>query len=125
MEKLMDWLPKNIPSSGISPCLTHGDYKLDNVIFHPTEIKIIAVLDWELSTIGKSNFVAIIYFLIWKVTPMLILLIARWHIIYQELKFPPFRLSEKSIPVTEYHLQEILFFHIVNTCKDWEQEQAI
>jgi aminoglycoside phosphotransferase (APT) family kinase protein len=48
----MEWLPKNIPSFDVSPCLTHGDYKLDNVIFHPTEIKIIAVLDWELATIG-------------------------------------------------------------------------
>ncbi len=51
MERLLEWLPANIPKEQ-STCLTHGDYKLDNLIFHPTEPRIIAVLDWELSTLG-------------------------------------------------------------------------
>jgi aminoglycoside phosphotransferase (APT) family kinase protein len=48
---LIDWLPKHIPA-GDESRIVHGDYRLDNVIFHPTEPRILAVLDWELSTLG-------------------------------------------------------------------------
>ncbi len=48
---LMDWLPQHIPA-GDETRIVHGDYRLDNVIFHPTEPRILAVLDWELSTLG-------------------------------------------------------------------------
>jgi len=51
MDKLIDWLPRNIPA-GDETCVVHGDYRLDNTIFHPTEPRILAVLDWELSTLG-------------------------------------------------------------------------
>ena len=51
MERLIEWLPKTIPPQhGCS--VVHGDYRLDNVIFHKSENRIIAVLDWELSTLG-------------------------------------------------------------------------
>ncbi|MCX2981096.1 phosphotransferase family protein [Halieaceae bacterium IMCC14734] len=53
MEKLIEWLPLNIPEDDGSICLVHGDYRIDNVMFHPTEPRIIAVLDWELSTLGN------------------------------------------------------------------------
>ena len=52
MEKLIDWLPKNMPEDDGRVSLVHGDYRLDNMIFHPTEPRIIAILDWELSTLG-------------------------------------------------------------------------
>jgi len=52
MEKLMEWLPANIPPDDGQVRLVHGDYRLDNLMFHPTEPRIIAVLDWELSTLG-------------------------------------------------------------------------
>jgi aminoglycoside phosphotransferase (APT) family kinase protein len=53
MEKLIDWLPRHIPNSdGGWVTIVHGDYRLDNVIFHPTEPRILAVIDWELSTLG-------------------------------------------------------------------------
>lgn len=51
MEKLIEELPKRIPKDD-SVCIAHGDYRLENVMFHPTEPKLIAVLDWELSTLG-------------------------------------------------------------------------
>jgi aminoglycoside phosphotransferase (APT) family kinase protein len=51
MDRLIAWLPENIPDDE-SVSVVHGDYRLDNVIIHPTEPRIIAVLDWELSTIG-------------------------------------------------------------------------
>jgi aminoglycoside phosphotransferase (APT) family kinase protein len=51
MNNLIAWLPKNIPpETGTS--VVHGDFRLDNTIFHPTEPRILAVLDWELSTLG-------------------------------------------------------------------------
>lgn len=51
MERLMEELPRRIPSDQ-SVSIAHGDYRLENVMFHPTEPRLIAVLDWELSTIG-------------------------------------------------------------------------
>jgi len=54
MNNLIEWLPKNIPTGKTSNLISliHGDYRLENVIFHPTQNKIVAILDWELSTIG-------------------------------------------------------------------------
>ena len=51
MHALMDWLPQHIPE-GDETTLVHGDFRLDNLIFHPTEPRVLAVLDWELSTLG-------------------------------------------------------------------------
>ncbi len=51
MDRLIDWLPQNIPGND-ETCLIHGDYALHNIMFHPTEPRVVAVLDWELSTTG-------------------------------------------------------------------------
>jgi aminoglycoside phosphotransferase (APT) family kinase protein len=51
MERLIAWLPANIPP-GDETTLVHGDYRLGNTLVHPTEPRIVAVLDWELSTLG-------------------------------------------------------------------------
>jgi aminoglycoside phosphotransferase (APT) family kinase protein len=51
MDKLNAWLPANIPAHEAT-CIVHGDYRMDNMIFHPTEPRVIAILDWELSTLG-------------------------------------------------------------------------
>ncbi|HUL96841.1 MAG TPA: phosphotransferase [Usitatibacter sp.] len=51
MDRLIEWLPGNIPP-GEDTSIVHGDYRIDNVIYHPTEPRILAVLDWELSTLG-------------------------------------------------------------------------
>ena len=51
MDKLIEWLPAHLPAEG-KPSVVHGDYRLDNMILHPTEPKVLAVIDWELSTIG-------------------------------------------------------------------------
>ena len=51
VERLIEWLPAHVPP-GDETRIVHGDYRFDNVIFHPTEPRILAVLDWELSTLG-------------------------------------------------------------------------
>jgi len=51
MDQLIAWLPANIPP-GEDTSIVHGDFRLDNLLFHPTEPRILAVLDWELSTLG-------------------------------------------------------------------------
>ncbi|MFA6114656.1 MAG: phosphotransferase family protein [Sphingomonas sp.] len=51
MDRLVEWLPAHIPD-GEDVAIVHGDFRIDNLIFHPTEPRILAVLDWELSTLG-------------------------------------------------------------------------
>ena len=56
MDYLINWLPKSIPTDKEQyqkTTIVHGDFRLDNVVFHKTEMRIIAVLDWELSTLGN------------------------------------------------------------------------
>ena len=52
MDRLVEWLPQNIPVDDDRPRIIHGDFRCDNMIFHPTEPRVLAVLDWELSTLG-------------------------------------------------------------------------
>ena len=51
MDRLVEWLPAHIPANDRTS-IVHGDYRLDNMIWHPTEPRVLAVLDWELSTLG-------------------------------------------------------------------------
>uniref|UniRef100_A0A8C0ZDH6 Acyl-CoA dehydrogenase family member 11 n=1 Tax=Cyanistes caeruleus TaxID=156563 RepID=A0A8C0ZDH6_CYACU len=52
MNKLAEWLANNLPPDDNGESLIHGDFRIDNIIFHPTEARVLAVLDWELSTTG-------------------------------------------------------------------------
>lgn len=51
MERLIEWLPANVPGRD-ETCVFHGDLRIDNMIFHPSEPRVLALLDWELSTLG-------------------------------------------------------------------------
>ncbi len=55
MDRMMEWLPQNMPAIARSETMVgivHGDFRLDNMMFHATEPRVVAVLDWELSTLG-------------------------------------------------------------------------
>lgn len=52
LDRLVEWLPANMPADDGAVSIAHGDFRLGNMMFHPTEPRVIAVLDWELSTLG-------------------------------------------------------------------------
>jgi aminoglycoside phosphotransferase (APT) family kinase protein len=68
MDRLIAWLPGNIPASD-ETTIVHGDYRLDNTIFHPTEPRILAVLDWELSTLGDPLADFAYHCMSWHIPP--------------------------------------------------------
>lgn len=55
MDRLIAWLEANMPADDDATALAHGDFRIDNLIFHPTEPRVLAVLDWELSTLGHPG----------------------------------------------------------------------
>ncbi len=72
MDRLMEWLPQNIPAMARDESLVsivHGDYRLDNLMFHPTEPRILAVLDWELSTLGHPLADFSYHCMAWHIPP--------------------------------------------------------
>lgn len=68
MDQLIEWLPKHLPA-GDETSIAHGDFRLDNLMWHPTEPKVLAVLDWELSTLGHplSDFAYLM--MAWRLSP--------------------------------------------------------
>jgi aminoglycoside phosphotransferase (APT) family kinase protein len=68
MDRLIAWLPENIPAAD-ETTLVHGDYRLDNLVFHPTQPRIVAVLDWELSTLGHPLADFAYHCMSWRIPP--------------------------------------------------------
>lgn len=68
MDRLIEWLPANIPP-GDETSIVHGDFRCDNMIFHPTEPRILAVLDWELSTLGHPLADFAYHLMMYRVKP--------------------------------------------------------
>jgi aminoglycoside phosphotransferase (APT) family kinase protein len=71
MSRLMQWLPQHIPADDDETTLIHGDYRLDNVVLHPTEPRIIGVLDWELSTLGHPLADFSYHVMSWRIAPQM------------------------------------------------------
>ncbi len=67
MEKLIDWLPRNLPAEQPAR-IFHGDLRLDNMIFHPSEPRVIALIDWELSTLGDPIADFAYHAMVWRVS---------------------------------------------------------
>ena len=68
MNNLIAWLPKNIPPE-TGTAVVHGDFRLDNVIYHAAEPRILAVLDWELSTLGEPLADFAYHCMSWHIPP--------------------------------------------------------
>ena len=71
MERLMEWLPAHLPP-GLDDdpgTLLHGDFRIDNLIYHPTEPRVLAVIDCELSTLGHPLADLAYHLMAWRVTP--------------------------------------------------------
>jgi aminoglycoside phosphotransferase (APT) family kinase protein len=72
MDSLMQWLPANIPASARDESMVsivHGDFRLDNLLFHATEPRVLAVLDWELSTLGHPLADFSYHCMAWHIPP--------------------------------------------------------
>ena len=72
MDELMAWLPAHIPADARDESrvsIVHGDYRLDNLMFHATEPRVIAVLDWELSTLGHPLADFSYHCMAWHIPP--------------------------------------------------------
>jgi aminoglycoside phosphotransferase (APT) family kinase protein len=72
MDLLMAWLPAHMPAGARDESrvsVVHGDYRLDNLVFHPTEPRVIAVLDWELSTLGHPLADFSYHCMAWHIPP--------------------------------------------------------
>ena len=72
MDRLIEWLPAHIPASARDDgqvSIVHGDYRLDNLVFHPSEPKVVAVLDWELSTLGHPLADFSYHCMSWRIPP--------------------------------------------------------
>jgi aminoglycoside phosphotransferase (APT) family kinase protein len=65
MERLIEWLPAHAPRDDTA-AIVHGDFRIDNLIFHPSEPRILAVLDWELSTLGSPRADFAYHLLAWR-----------------------------------------------------------
>jgi aminoglycoside phosphotransferase (APT) family kinase protein len=69
MEGLIDWLPRHLPEGEEEVRLVHGDYRLDNLILHPSEAQVLAVVDWELSTLGCPYADFAYNVMVWRISP--------------------------------------------------------
>jgi len=70
LNKLMGWLPEHIPPED-KTSLIHGDFRMDNLIFHKKDLRIIGVLDWELSTLGNPLADFAYQCMAWRIPPTL------------------------------------------------------
>lgn len=97
LNRLMDWLPEHIPSED-EASLIHGDFRMDNLIFHKTDLSIIGVLDWELSTIGNPLADFAYQSMAWRIPPTL------WRGI-QGLDLPALGIPSESEYIALYEKQ--------------------
>ena len=88
LESLIEWLPANIPE-GDQTTIVHGDYRLDNLVLHPTEPRAIGLLDWELATLGHPMADFAYHCMSWHIPATLWRGIGGLEIFYLQSKVSP------------------------------------
>jgi aminoglycoside phosphotransferase (APT) family kinase protein len=68
VDRLIDWLPRHVPGHDMTR-ISHGDFRIGNLMFHPTEPRVVGVLDWELSTLGHPMADLAYSALAWRLGP--------------------------------------------------------
>src|SRR5690606_37058376 len=71
MDALIDWLPRHLPADDGQVCLVHGDYRIDNLVFAADAPRAVALLDWELSTLGHPLADLAYHCMCWRIPPSL------------------------------------------------------
>ncbi len=107
IEKLIDWISDNIPKNE-KTTIVHGDFRIDNLIFHPTKPDIIGVLDWEISTLGNPYADFAYHAMIWKLSKNQ----------FRGLKETNF--IKLGIPSEDEYLKKYLNFMNLNSIPDWD-----
>ena len=107
IEKLIDWISDNIPKNE-KTTIVHGDFRIDNLIFHPTKPDVIGVLDWEISTLGNPYADFAYHAMIWKLSKNQ----------FRGLKETNF--IKLGIPSEDEYLKKYLNFMNLNSIPDWD-----
>ena len=71
LDQLVEWMPAHIPP-GDETCLVHGDFRVDNLVFHPQEPRVLAVLDWELATLGHPLADFAYHAMMYRMPPLIV-----------------------------------------------------
>lgn len=114
LERLLEWLPAHIPA-GDESSIAHGDYRAGNLMFHASEPRVIAVLDWELSTLGHPLADLAYHCLAWRTAPdeyyglRGIDLAAAGIPAEAEHIADYYRVSRRQEPITDFHFVFALF----------------
>ncbi len=103
MERLMAWLPKGVPIQD-RVSVIHGDYRINNMVLHPSRPQVTAVLDWELSTLGDPLADLAWFLMIWSMPPD------------ERTGFSGQDTQALGIP----SMEEIVSIYCVHTCRDRE-----
>ena len=107
MEKLIDWISCNIPENE-KTTIVHGDFRIDNLIFHPLEPTVVGVLDWEISTLGNPFADFAYHAMIWRLSKTQ----------FRGLKETNF--AKLGIPSEDEYYKRYLNFMNLNSIPDWE-----
>ncbi|KPJ81364.1 MAG: aminoglycoside phosphotransferase [Gammaproteobacteria bacterium SG8_30] len=115
MDRLVDWLPTHMPGTERTT-LVHGDYRCDNLVFHPEEPRVLAILDWELATLGDPIADFTYHLMMYRMPPLAVTGLAGRDL--QALNLPPEdlyvrwyceRMGLDSVPDLDFYLAFNLF----------------
>ncbi|MGB8622750.1 MAG: phosphotransferase family protein [Paracoccaceae bacterium] len=115
LDALVDWLPDNMPANDGRVSIAHGDFRLGNMLFHPSEPRVVGILDWELSTLGHPLADLGFCCMSWHSSPeeyggiLGLDLAARGLLTQQEFIDRYYASAAPTAPLTDFHIAFALF----------------